>query len=471
MEKVLFFDVEYANVKNKSICQLGLLSEYFPSGDPVFPEKNIYINPEDDFQDWCTRIHGITYKKVENEPNFSTVWNDIEPYFSEAIIVGHNVLTSDLIALAKSCARYNIQLPPLYYIDTMSIARNYIPACEIENYSLYNLCQYFDIDVDKTHDAFDDACTTSDVFRCLIETYDINIKDYIETFSYQKSNEFIAYIADPILRRTMSEFYGIIQGFSFDNKIRPEEEAYIKQWYIDNIQFKNKEELNDIFKTIDKVLKDNTITIDEMNELKRVVKNYYATILGSQVTTSLQELRGILKGIIIDNRITTEEALNLTKWLYDNINLNEHYPYNHISSLFETVLEDNIITEKESQSLITIINSILAPIDSLKEQLNSVANKHICLSGNFSCGRKVEVEEIIIQKKGIIDSELKKTTDILLIGDYESQAYAHGNYGTKVRKAMEYNSKGCNIAIIKEKEFFGIITECAKFKPLYNQNG
>ena len=35
MEKVLYFDVEYANAKNKSICQLGLLSEYYPSGEPV----------------------------------------------------------------------------------------------------------------------------------------------------------------------------------------------------------------------------------------------------------------------------------------------------------------------------------------------------------------------------------------------------------------------------------------------------
>ena len=43
MTKVTFFDVEYANCKNKSICQIGLLSEYFPDRDPVFPEKNIYV--------------------------------------------------------------------------------------------------------------------------------------------------------------------------------------------------------------------------------------------------------------------------------------------------------------------------------------------------------------------------------------------------------------------------------------------
>lgn len=64
------------------------------------------------------------------------------------------------------------------------------------------------------------------------------------------------------------------------------------------------------------------------------------------------------------------------------------------------------------------------------------------------------MEKIIIEKGGIVDSGLKKSTDILIIGDYESQAYAHGNYGTKVRKAMEYNNKGANICILKEADFF-----------------
>ncbi|HIT92497.1 MAG TPA: hypothetical protein IAD11_06190 [Candidatus Stercorousia faecigallinarum] len=454
MEKVLYFDVEYANAKNKSICQLGLLSEYYPSGEPVFPERNIFINPEDGFQDWCIKVHGITAKQVETEPNFLTVWNDIEAYFTDAVIVGYNVFVSDLSALSKSCARYNIKLPDLYYIDTMRIATDNIPYYEVKDFTLESLCKYFKIDMDKSHDAFDDACATADLFKCLIENFDVNINKYIRKFSPVETKEFVNYVADPVLRRTISEFYGFIQGIMLDCKIKPEEEAFIKQWKIDNSKFESKEELTQIFKTLDKILEDNVITVDEVNELQSIVREYYETIMGSPITNSLQELRGILKGIIVDNKISTEEGENLMKWLYNNIHLSEYYPYNHISSLFATVLEDGIITEKESNSLIEIINSILSPVDSLKEQISCVQNKHVCLSGNFSHGQKGDVEKLITDKGGIIDSGLKKSTDILIIGDYESQAYAHGNYGTKVRKAMEYNSKGCNICILKEADFF-----------------
>ena len=47
MKKVTYFDVEYANSKNKSICQIGLICEDYDTKETLYPERNIYINPED----------------------------------------------------------------------------------------------------------------------------------------------------------------------------------------------------------------------------------------------------------------------------------------------------------------------------------------------------------------------------------------------------------------------------------------
>ena len=55
---------------------------------------------------------------------------------------------------------------------------------------------------------------------------------------------------------------------------------------------------------------------------------------------------------------------------------------------------------------------------------------------------------------GVIDSCVKKTTDYLIVGSLDCDAYAHGTYGTKIKKAIEYNDKGANIQIIKEDDFF-----------------
>lgn len=454
MEKVLFFDVEYANAKNKSICQLGLLSEFFPSGEPVFPERSIYINPEDGFQDWCIKVHGITEKKVENEKKFPEVWNEVKQYFSDTVIVGYNVFIADLVALAKSCARYNIELPKLYYIDVMRIVTDFIPYTFVRDFTLESVCEYFEIDIDKSHDAFNDACATADLFKCLIETFNVDINKYIKVFNPLDAYDFVEYVADPVLRRTMCEFYGIVQGFSLDAKITKEEENFIKEWKVDNEKLRNNKDLSELFLKLDKILADGTVSIDEMLELRTVIGKYYITIVGSAITNSLEELRGLLKGIITDNKVLTEEGINLLKWMYGNIYLYDHYPFNKILSLFEGVLSDGVITEEESKILIDIINSILNPVDMLESQLFSILDKNVCLSGNFEHGKKSDIEKIIVKNGGKIDSGLKKTTDILVIGEYKSQAYAHGDYGTKVRKAMEFNEKGSNILILKESDFF-----------------
>ncbi|MBR4282102.1 MAG: BRCT domain-containing protein, partial [Clostridia bacterium] len=100
------------------------------------------------------------------------------------------------------------------------------------------------------------------------------------------------------------------------------------------------------------------------------------------------------------------------------------------------------------------IKELLDPVASLSIQVNSVEGKNVCLSGNFAYGKgKPSVAEYVVAHGGIVDSNVKKTTDILLVGKNECQAYSNGTYGTKVKKAMEYNEKGCNIAIIKETDF------------------
>lgn len=459
MEKVTYFDVEYANSKNKSICQLGLVCESCETGDSYYPEQNIYLNPGDGFDDMCVRIHGITSDRVKDAPLFSEVWPNIEKYFTNTVVIGHNVAAADLDALVKNLRRYNIAIPELYYICTLELARLYIPNYAIENYSMGTLCKYFDIDIDSEHDAFDDACANTDLFKALVDTYDIDISKHIKRYIPQKTKEFEEFVASPVIRKAISEFYGIVRGFSIDNKITPEETTYIKKWRDEFQQYATMEEIASIIATIDRILEDGFITVDESFELQKEVKRYLDIVSSSHVTLATQILNGIMEGIVIDGEISTEESENLRRWLYDNIYLSGHYPFDKIISILEETLSDSLITQDESEFITETIKSILNPVETLKEQVNSVVGKHVCLSGNFSHGSKSHVEQYVTQHGGVIDASVKKTTDILLIGDCECQAYSNGTYGTKVKKAIEYNQKGCTIQIVKESDFFNRINK------------
>ncbi len=457
MKDILYFDVEFANMQNKSICQIGILGEAYPSCEPLFPEKDILINPEDGFHPACIKINGITPEMVANCPNFKDVWNDIKDYFTDSVIVGHNVASSDLSALAKSCARYNIELPQLYYIDTLEIVRNVAPNTPDNKYTLEALCKYFNIDLDNHHDAFGDACATADLFKLLTDKYNIDLNSYIKLFVPKNAKDYVTYVSDNRLKYSMYEFYGLIEGFSLDHKVQDEEIEYIKDWRNKNSQYSSMPEFKDVFYTLDKILDDGIITIDELNELKICVRRYCNTVKCSLTTNSINELRGILKGIITDNKILTLEGGNLLNWLYKNNYLDGREPYNTVLSLFEKHMDDGVITKDESEHLICEIDKVLNPIENLSKKLLSIPKKHICLSGNFKHGSKEDIKELIEQKGGIVDKNITKRTDILVVGGLECDKFAYGSYGTKFQKAREIG-----IDILIEDNFFEIMQEIAR---------
>lgn len=455
MEKVTYFDVEYANSKNKAICQIGIVCVNYNDHEPYYPELNIYVNPEDGFDSNCVRIHGITVSQVQNEPAFPEVWKDIEKYFTKAVIIGHNVASSDLDALVKNLRKYNLDIPEFYYICTLELAKKFIPRYCVPNYSMSALCNYFEIDIESEHNAFDDACACSDLFNAMVEAFDINVDDYVQKYYPHDTDVHSSYIDAALLRKSISEFYGVVRGFSIDNVINQDEFDYIETWRKNNIKYSDHKEIADIIEVIDAVLDDNVITLDEIAQLQRSMKEYLDAMSTSPVTLATQILDGILKGITVDGKISDDECKNLRQWLYDNIYLSDHFPFNKAIEIVDKVLEDNTITREESEYLTSVIRDMLDPVESLKVEIYSVEGKHVCLSGNFAYeGQKPAVERYIVERGGIVDSNVKKTTDYLIIGACECQSYSNGTYGTKVKKAIEYNEKGCNIQIVKETDFF-----------------
>lgn len=454
MKKITYFDIEYANSKNKSICQIGIMCEDFETGNPIFPEMRIMVNPEDGFDDYCVKIHGITPNLVNSERNFKEVWKDIEKYFTNAVVVGHNVASSDLDSLVKNLRKYNLDIPELYYICTLDLAKKYISNYLIGNYSLSSLCAYYDIDIDNEHDAFDDACACADLFRALIENFDLDINCEIKKYNIKETNEFVSYISDPLLRKSISDFYGVIKGFSIDNVISNEEKQYILNWKKEHNKYLSHIEIKNIIKVIDDIVLDDIFTNEEILELQLMIQNYLDNVKTSPITLSTQILNGMIKGIVADNEITDEEIRNLRQWLYENIYLVGHYPFDQLLSTIEKVLNDAIITADELNEIKEVINCLLNPVEKIKTEINSVENKVVCLSGNFAYGQKSDVEQYIVQRGGTVVSGVNKKVDILIIGNNECQAYSNGTYGTKVKKAMEMIEKGINIKILKESDFF-----------------
>lgn len=450
--KVTFFDVEYANARNKSICQIGILSRDLDNPDAEVNKIDLYVNPEDGFDDNCVRIHGITSDTVKGAPSFKNIWDDIEQYFTNAVIIGHNVASADLDALHKNLVRYGIEVPEIYYVCTYQLAKELVPSFAVPDYALGTLCNFFGITISEKHNAFCDACACSDLLDKLVDYSKINIESEIQRYIPNDHADFIAYISNASLKKDIHALYGMIRGFTLDSAISEEEKEYIKTWRETFSPYTSHADVSTIISVIDNVLADDVITLDEINTLQLTIRKHLDIVSTSTITLATQILNGIIKGIITDEEITDEECQNLRAWLYENNYLSGHFPFDKLYSEIEVVLADGVLTPAEALSIKNEISNLLDPVESLRKDVMSLKGKRICLSGNFAFGQKSAVEQYIIEQGGIIETSVKKTTDILVVGDYECKSYSNGTYGTKVKKAIEYNGKGCNIQISKESD-------------------
>lgn len=61
----------------------------------------------------------------------------------------------------------------------------------------------------------------------------------------------------------------------------------------------------------------------------------------------------------------------------------------------------------------------------------------------------------IMSKGGVMLKSVTKSCNYLAVGALGSDAWSFGNYGNKVKKAMEWKAKGQPIKIISEMTLFG----------------
>lgn len=347
MRKVTYFDVEYANRTNKSICQMGLICENWATGESFYPDKDIFLNPEDMFETACTAAHGIDARRVKHAPNFPKAWEGLEKYFTSAVVVGYDA-ADDLDALTFALSRYHLDTPALYYICTKELAEQYIPAGEVNDYSLTGLCKHFGIKMLTEHYAYDDALGNAALLKKLVSTYNIDLEQHVKKFQPEEDK----------LHVSISRFYGMVQGFAGDHSVGAREQAYIIQWRDDHEQYAENKAVASVIAEINEIISDGMITVEEMLRLEKTLKHTLMSVSTSQATAITHVLDGLLEGIAADGRVNLHECLMLHQWLKDNPGLTGNFAFDKLMGLIEHVMDDGEISDEESEEIIAVIKQL-----------------------------------------------------------------------------------------------------------------
>ena len=178
----------------------------------------------------------------------------------------------------------------------------------------------------------------------------------------------------------------------------------------------------------------------------------------------IDELMGICKGLIADNRINRDELDYVHAWLSEHPSLGNTWPCDVLRDRIGRVLEDSVLSEDEAREIAGFFAQLVAPqhnlphesvqatrlpIDIPEPEIQFVGRK-FCFTGNFLFGSRLVCADETEGRGANISDSVTVDLDFLVIGSLRSEDWVHTTYGRKIEKAVDYRVKHGLPSIVSE---------------------
>lgn len=158
------FDLETTGTST-TIDEVIEISAVKVLGGVVTDEFSTLVNPERPIPFFASDVNGIYDDMVEDAPVFEKALADFLEFAGDLVLVGHNIHTFDMKFIYRDAEKYWGKTIGNDYIDTLQIARAYLP--QLSTHKLTALAEYYGINPDGAHRALNDCRMNQQLFECL----------------------------------------------------------------------------------------------------------------------------------------------------------------------------------------------------------------------------------------------------------------------------------------------------------------
>lgn len=267
------------------------------------------------------------------------------------------------------------------------------------------------------------------------------------------------------INKAVSALRGILEGIVSDGKLNDTEIMFLRLWL--NEQSEHSGDILDLYEAVEDILEDGIITSEEYNDLMQLIEDCIE--YGPKFTEEserINEFIGFISGISVDDDVNIEEFKMLIQMMDKMDDISDKFPLNVVKKNLEAILEDGIIDPEELEQLCDLLKAIsgtdftndgtvIGSSTSLfDDDISTVVNKNVCLTGKFLTGTRKKVVEELIKFGACVTANVTKDTDILLIGIFSSRDWIHTSAGRKIEKAVKLREGGQHISISSEMRVF-----------------
>lgn len=293
--------------------------------------------------------------------------------------------------------------------------------------------------------------------------------------------EYRLYTGKSEFDKALSTLKGLVKGITIDGVVNKREVDELINWISLHEHLEQYLPFSELLPLIRNIVVDGIITADELQDLLWLCLQFdEGGKFYDLITLTMQELQGIVHGLLCDGELNDNEIKSINKWLQDNKILTGTYPYDEIVALLASIFEDGFIDEAERTRLIAYCSSFVdfstsynlnsADLATLREESHvsgicakdpfiDIEDHTFCFTGKSSKCSRSEFEQVIAENDGIFNNNITKKTNYLLVGDDGNPCWAFNCYGRKVEKAIELRKQGSGIIIVHENDFWKLFDE------------
>lgn len=182
----------------------------------------------------------------------------------------------------------------------------------------------------------------------------------------------------------------------------------------------------------------------------------------------IDEMLGIIKGVLCDGMIMREEVEFLVRWIDSNRDIRDEWPASVIYPRLHAALADGTIDVDEEREIMELLHQASGYINEPCADAQTKAStlpttqptpaiewtgKTYCFTGKFYSGTRTWCEQQIHARGAQSTSRVTLNLDYLVIGEIGNSDWIHSSHGRKIEQALEYATAHGKPYIIQEKDW------------------
>lgn len=284
------------------------------------------------------------------------------------------------------------------------------------------------------------------------------------------------------LHKAINTLRGIVAGISCDEGVSPDEIQELVHWCSLHENLRDRHPFSELLPTIEASVQDGVIDKEEQKDILWLCNNFTdSSSYYNDMTSSIQFLNGMVHGMMADGKLDDAEIRTLHVWLDANDFLQGSYPFDELTTLVHTILEDGKITTDERNSLLSFMSNLVefkdsynlieADYASLRQKYSiggicaycpdvKIEGKLFCFTGESYRSTRAEMKAEIEKLGGIFRPSVSGKTDYLVVGNAGNPCWVYSCYGRKIEEAMTLRREGAKVQIINETDFWDAVWDC-----------